>query len=112
MTHGRLVVNDPLTCGRRHATPEEHLNFQGVPVLQHQLDALHLPELPWAGVLRDMKAEQIIQLAGNGMFMPTLLYQMLYVLSRLRQRTNCPLGRPNSLIGIDEGFEWDTDDIE
>ena len=110
VTHGRLVVNDPLTCGRRHATPEEHLNFQGVPVLQHQLDALHLPELPWAGVLRDMKAEQIIQLAGNGMFMPTVLYQMLYVLSRLRQRTNCPLGRPNSLIGIDEGFEWDTDD--
>ena len=68
-----------------------------------------LPELPWGDLLPSLRPEDVARLAGNGMFMPTVLYQLLYVLSRLQQRSQCPFGRANSLQGIEEGFEWDVE---
>ena len=103
---------------QRRATGQEHLMFQGVPVLDSQLADMGLKELPWQSVLETLSRSQLLKLAGNAMFLPGLIAQDLYILSRLHKRgvgsvgslfSLGPLGRANSLEAIEE-FEADAGD--
>ena len=109
VTHGR-IYNTHLG---RHATALEHLVMQGVPVYGELQRRMGLKRLPWADYLKNLPEAAIKKLAGNAMFLPSVIYQQLYLLSRLRTRssmqpTNMLRWRRNTLEDLDiTGFDDD-----
>lgn len=109
-----LITHATVHSFKRHhraATPREHLIFQGIPVYPDALAAMGLQELPFSKVLATLSGNQICRLAGNGMFLPGLIYQDLYILSRLKHGPSpdidASLHAPAGLGNLD--FENDGD---
>lgn len=84
VTHGR-IYNTHLG---RHATALEHLVMQGVPVYDNLQMRMGLQKLPWGDYLATLPDSSIKMLAGNAMFLPSVIYQQLYLLCRLRTRSS------------------------
>ena len=47
-----------------------------------------LKRLPWADDLKTLPEAAIKKLAGNAVFLPSVIYQQLFLLSRLRTRSS------------------------